>query len=170
MPVLPPTLESTCASSVVGICTRLHAAPRDRRGEAGEVADRRRRRAPPPRRSARAAIPGSPRRRSAGARSSSSLRRAERRSRPRRCPRSSSDARSAGRWRSATFASVTTTALRPGKQRGDPLAGLGDQAGADRQRRSFARQARRERARCSTPPAFRSRWASSAATISPTTA
>ena len=39
IPVLPPTLESTCASSEVGTCTKLHAAPRDRRREAGEVAD-----------------------------------------------------------------------------------------------------------------------------------
>ena len=37
--VLPPTEESTCASSVVGTCTIVDAAPHDRRGEAGEIAD-----------------------------------------------------------------------------------------------------------------------------------
>ena len=39
MPVLPPTEESTCASSVVGTCTKSSAAAHDRGGEAGEVAD-----------------------------------------------------------------------------------------------------------------------------------
>ena len=39
MPVLPPTEESTCASSVVGICTKSMPAPRRCRGKAGEVAD-----------------------------------------------------------------------------------------------------------------------------------
>ena len=37
--VLPPTLESTCASSVVGICTNVDAAFDEARGEAGEIAD-----------------------------------------------------------------------------------------------------------------------------------
>ena len=39
MPVLPPTEESTWASSVVGIWMKSHAAPQDGGGKAGEVAD-----------------------------------------------------------------------------------------------------------------------------------
>jgi len=39
MPVLPPTEESTCASSEVGTCTKSTAAAQDRRREAGEIAD-----------------------------------------------------------------------------------------------------------------------------------
>ncbi len=39
MPVLPPTDESTCDSSVVGNLHEAHAAPETRGGEAGEVAD-----------------------------------------------------------------------------------------------------------------------------------
>jgi len=39
MPVLPPTEESTCASSEVGTCHEIDAAAQDRRREAGEIAD-----------------------------------------------------------------------------------------------------------------------------------
>ena len=39
MPVLPPTEESTCASSVVGICTKSTPRAHAGRGKAGEVAD-----------------------------------------------------------------------------------------------------------------------------------
>ena len=38
-PVLPPTEESTCASSVVGDLAQRHAAQEGRRGKAGDVAD-----------------------------------------------------------------------------------------------------------------------------------
>ena len=37
--VLPPTLESTCASRVVGICTKRTPRLQARRAKAGEVAD-----------------------------------------------------------------------------------------------------------------------------------
>ena len=39
IPVLPPTEESTCASSVVGTCTTSRPRRSDRRGEAREIAD-----------------------------------------------------------------------------------------------------------------------------------
>ena len=39
MAVLPPTEKSTCASRVVGICTKSTPALEDRRGETGQIAD-----------------------------------------------------------------------------------------------------------------------------------
>ena len=39
MPVLPPTEESTCASSVVGTCTKSRPRRTHGRGKAGEIAD-----------------------------------------------------------------------------------------------------------------------------------
>ena len=39
MPVLPPTEESTCASSVVGTCTKSIPRRTHGRGKAGEIAD-----------------------------------------------------------------------------------------------------------------------------------
>ena len=39
MPVLPPTEELTCASSVVGTCTKSMPRRTLRRGKSGEIAD-----------------------------------------------------------------------------------------------------------------------------------
>ena len=171
MPVLPPTLESTCASSVVGICTkcmprRVIAAAKPARSPT----------TPPP--SATTTSPRSQPRLQDRLDDALQTLEALRAFAGRHddlggvdAGRAPATARSAGRCSFATFASVTIATLRPGSSGGDPRARLRaispapiDHVVAARAELD-ANASRRSRRRL-----LRSRWASSAATISPTTA